>query len=512
MLKHLRRPLRPTHLRIATLAASLALAAVMLLLVGAMLWTARTQTWTSAERNSNNIRQSIIGEIQSQLDLYSTMLDVAAGLLSGPESARLSQDTILQTLKRMDRSFDVAGLIVVINKEGHAVLASSGLVDQSYNLADRPYFQVHRDRADVGLYLSQPFRSRLRNDEPTIAISRRISDANGAFAGVVVAAIKLKHFQTLFSRIHLGASSALSLVNAEGVVLMRDPSTDGKGDIGHDVSRGVNFGVAKTSTSGSHVADAAIDGVERLISFGWVEGYPLLVNVSVSTTQILAGWWHQAIVVCGSSLVVCGAVVALALGLRRKIDQLETAKYALFQAASTDQLTGLANRREFDALVGREWQRALRERTRLAVLMIDADHFKRVNDEFGHAEGDDVLKAVALAIRDSLKRPGDVAARYGGEEFAIVLPNTDSRGALTVAETVREAVASASQEARGKGRAGVTVSIGAASMVPSATETPARLIETADRALYEAKRRGRNQAWSGGPENGTVIPLRSTAR
>ena len=135
-----------------------------------------------------------------------------------------------------------------------------------------------------------------------------------------------------------------------------------------------------------------------------------------------------------------------------------------------------------------------------------------MNDEFGHAGGDEVLKSVALAIRESLKRPGDVAARYGGEEFAIVLPNTDSRGALTVAEIVREAVASASQEARGKGRAGVTVSIGAASMAPSASETPARLIETADRALYEAKRRGRNQSWSGGPENGTLIPLRSTAR
>ncbi|MGI4766363.1 MAG: hypothetical protein ACRYGP_15080, partial [Janthinobacterium lividum] len=104
--------------------ASLALATVMLLLVGAMLSSARTQTWTGAERNSNNIKQSIIGEIESQLDLYSTMLDVAAGLLSGPDSVRLSQDTVLTTLKRMDRSFDVAGLIVVINKDGHAVLAS----------------------------------------------------------------------------------------------------------------------------------------------------------------------------------------------------------------------------------------------------------------------------------------------------------------------------------------------------------------------------------------------------
>lgn len=496
-----------TDLRRRTFTASLVIVSVMLFLVGAMLVSIKDQTWANAERNADNIKQGLIGEIQSQLDLYSTMLDVASVFLSGPESARPPQETILSTLKHMDRSSDVAGIIIVINKDGHAVLSSNGLIDQAYSFVDRPYFQAHRDNANAGLVLSQPYLSRLRNDEPTLALSRRISDANGNFAGVVVAAIRLEHFRTVFSRIDLGVSSALSLVNGDGIILIRSPSTDGRGDVGRDISEGKNFRRALSLKSGSTVATATIDGIERLSSFGWVPGYPLLMNVSISTQQIMSAWWRQAAVVGGSSLIVGISVIVLALGLRRKIDELEIAKLALFLAASTDQMTGLANRREFDSLIGREWQRAMRDRTPLSVLIVDADHFKLVNDEYGHAEGDEVLKTLALTLRDSLKRAGDIAARYGGEEFAIVLPNTDARGALTVAEAVRRAALTACDDAHGRGRAGVTVSIGVASMVPTVAETYDRLIEAADRALYEAKRRGRNQAWVGGQENGTVVPL-----
>ena len=259
----------------------------------------------------------------------------------------------------------------------------------------------------------------------------------------------------------------------------------------------------------SSVAVGALDGVERLYSYGWLERYPLLVTVSVSTKQVLAVWWRQAIVVGGSSIIVCGAVLVLALGLRRKVAELEVAKQALSLAAGTDQLTGLANRREFDILIGREWQRAIRDRAPLSILMVDADHFKLVNDMFGHVEGDEVLKSLALTIRNSLKRASELAARFGGEEFAIVLPNTDARGALTVAEAVRRAALATSEEAHNKGRAGVTISIGAASMLPTSAETFDGLIEAADRALYEAKKRGRNQSCVFGQEEGTVLPFPS---
>jgi diguanylate cyclase (GGDEF)-like protein len=473
---------------------SLILASLMLLLIGAMLVRARNQAWADAEQNAENTKQGLVGEIRSQLDLYATLLDVAAGLLSGPDTARASLDMTSPTLTRMVRSFEVAGIIIVLDREGRSILDSNGTIGQQRDFSDRPYFQVHNGPADPGLYISEPFRSRLRNGDSTIALSRRISDEKRNFAGVVVVALRLEYFGNLFSRIDLGVNGALSLVNTDGTVLMRTPSADGRGDVGRDFSRGAGFARTRSEVSGSYVAVANIDGVERYISFGRVPGFPLVINVSTSTEEILGEWRRQAIVIGLVALTISCALVILALCLRRMIDQLETAKQALLLAASTDQLTSLANRREFDSAMRREWLRAVRDRTPLSVLMIDADHFKRVNDTFGHAEGDEVLKTVAFAIRASLKRPADLAARYGGEEFAVILPNTGPRGALIVAEAARQNALEASEEAKSKGRAGVTVSVGAASIVPNSTESLELLAEAADRALYEAKRSGRNQS------------------
>lgn len=512
MIGVLRRSLRPIDVRRWTLKGSVLLGLMMMLLMSTMLTVARNQAWDSAERHSANVRQSVIGEIKGQLELYSTLIDIAAGLLSGPDASRLSQNAASLTLGRMVRDIEVAGIIIVLDRDGYSVLDSTGKINQRERYSDRPYFTVHRDRTDVGLFLSQPYRSRLRNDDPTVALSRRISDANGNFAGVVVAAIRLDYIRKLFSRIDLGVDGALSLVNGEGVVLMRHPSSDGRGDVGRDVSRSANFRRAGIEASGSRVGVAAIDGIERLMSFGRVEGFPLIAFVSTSTREILSGWWRQVIVIGGLCLTVCGALVVLALGLRRKIDELDMIRKALFIAANTDQLTGLANRREFDSLIRREWQRAMRDGTSLSLLMVDADHFKCVNDQFGHAEGDDVLRGVAFSIRDSLKRACDVAARYGGEEFAVVLPNTDCRGALTVAEAVRKSALATFEAAHSDGRPGVTVSVGGASIRPSPAQSVDTLIEAADTALYEAKRRGRNRSWMAEPEDGTVVPLRPMAR
>lgn len=222
-------------------------------------------------------------------------------------------------------------------------------------------------------------------------------------------------------------------------------------------------------------------------------GYNLIVSVSVATEEILEDWWRHALLIGGTSLGVGLALVILALMFQIQADRLEKARTALADVASKDGLTGLANRREFDVITNREWDRALRERTPLSVLMIDADLFKQVNDRFGHAEGDRVLKELAVRIQSNLRRATDIVARYGGEEFAVVLPNTDCAGAMRVAEVIRIAVA------EGWGDSGarssepqVTVSIGAASAVPDFANSRDQLVAAADGALYMAKQAGRN--------------------
>jgi len=172
-------------------------------------------------------------------------------------------------------------------------------------------------------------------------------------------------------------------------------------------------------------------------------------------------------------------------------DQLAQASRRLETLAAEDFLTGLANRRIFDEALSREFRRASRERTPLALLMIDVDRFKEFNDRHGHPEGDACLRLVARTLEGAIKRPGDLSARYGGEEFAVLLPNTDEFGAYVVAERVRAAVRELGIE-NGVGEI-ITISAGvAATPLDHSGEGPHILLRDADRALYRAKDGGRN--------------------
>jgi diguanylate cyclase (GGDEF)-like protein len=168
------------------------------------------------------------------------------------------------------------------------------------------------------------------------------------------------------------------------------------------------------------------------------------------------------------------------------------------QQAVTDELTGLANVRAFISVLDREIERSRRFATPVGLVMLDIDDFKRVNDTYGHQQGDEVLALVAGVLRD-LSRDLDAPARYGGEEMAVVLPQTDAGGAVQLAERMREAI-EALQVPRvgGGGTLHVTASFGVASVPESAAERSA-LIAAADAALYRAKRAGKNRVESALP-------------
>ncbi len=178
---------------------------------------------------------------------------------------------------------------------------------------------------------------------------------------------------------------------------------------------------------------------------------------------------------------------------RRFEESLDKANTELKTLASTDSLTGLPNRRQFDATLHKEWRRALRDATPLALLMIDVDRFKPLNDRFGHQVGDAFLARVGQVIHANVRRAGDMAARYGGEEFAVVLPGTAAAGALEIAEHIRRAVAATPTADLVDGGHPLTVSIGVAATVALAGGGSATLVHSADSALYQAKRNGRNR-------------------
>jgi diguanylate cyclase (GGDEF)-like protein/PAS domain S-box-containing protein len=190
-----------------------------------------------------------------------------------------------------------------------------------------------------------------------------------------------------------------------------------------------------------------------------------------------------------------------AVGIQQDISQRKALEERLVQQATSDPLTGLANRRHFNESLGNELARVRRNVGRAAVILLDLDHFKRVNDTWGHATGDAVLKHFAALIGARL-RDSDEFARLGGEEFAIVLPGVDLVGAFRTAERLRRMVAGS--PVRGEfGEIPVTVSIGVASLRAN-DAGPADALARADEALYRAKDAGRNRRMM--EEEDVVVP------
>ncbi len=198
----------------------------------------------------------------------------------------------------------------------------------------------------------------------------------------------------------------------------------------------------------------------------------------------------------GFNLVALFPVSILALERRRMAAELRETNAQLQRLASLDGLTNVPNRRSLDERFLQEWNAATRSQTSLALLMIDIDNFKQFNDLYGHQGGDRCLQAVAAEFAGQLHRAQDHLARFGGEEFAVLLPQTDERGAALIAEKLRSAVSALAIEHRGSSQGHVTISVGCAAVTPAPGEQNARLLEIADAALYQAKRRGRNQVFA----------------
>jgi diguanylate cyclase (GGDEF)-like protein len=206
--------------------------------------------------------------------------------------------------------------------------------------------------------------------------------------------------------------------------------------------------------------------------------------------RFTVGWYFSKLASLFTTAVV---LVSLFNDLTRLYRRVSDANKLLASQVNLDGLTGLSNRRAFDVALQKEWARAARGGYPLSLMMIDVDHFKRFNDIHGHMGGDDCLRSLAGAFASCMKRPSDMVARYGGEEFAVILPMTDLAGATVVTHQLRRAVEGLAIPHAGSEFSVVTLSIGIAEWRPGTEDLSAQLVESADQALYRAKRAGRNR-------------------
>lgn len=237
-----------------------------------------------------------------------------------------------------------------------------------------------------------------------------------------------------------------------------------------------------------HAPDTRPTAVVRTLERTVRAGSPLMLPATLLMVSALLVPDHPALAIAGFVAATLGYGLRNILVQMRGFDERD----ALERLSRLDALTGLSNRREFDERLRLEWARAARAGTGLALLMIDIDHFKLLNDSFGHPVGDQRLRAVAQALAGCAMRGSDMVARFGGEEFAVILPSTDPSEAAVLAERMRMAIEQLDLASPAPGGR-VTVSIGIGHIGKLRGDAAERLLAAADAALYDAKQGGRNR-------------------
>jgi diguanylate cyclase (GGDEF)-like protein len=489
------------------------LAAVCLSLLAVQGWSsysARETYLSEANRSTVNMARALADHAEASIDLVDTLL---AGIVERVEDGEVAEEPArVQTFlaDMVHRTPSLQGLFLY-DAQGRWLLNSLETPAPGFNNADREYFIYHRTHADRTAHIGTPVRSR-SSGVWIIPVSRRLNHADGSFAGVALATIKLDYFRSFYESFAIGSKGTIFLVADSGRLLLRLPFHEK--EIGADISQGRVFQLwYQMGPSGSAILVSRIDQVERLYAYRHLRRYPLLIGVAPSKQEILARWRTNTYAGVAGTLSLL--VVLLLLGLRmirqlierdRLQRELRAAKTALGAnnaslklLALSDGLTGLANRRHFDQRLSAEFKRAIRDRSPIALVMIDVDYFKNFNDHHGHVAGDACLQMVGKAVMAGQRRLADVAARFGGEEFAILLPDTGLEGALAVAESVRAAIAGLNFAHGASPLRIVTVSAGVHALVPVRGQPASALVEAADRGLYQAKAEGRNRVCAAAP-------------
>ncbi len=619
-------------------------AMVCIAIVGLSAWRelgSRAADLKNAEVETSNLARSLTQYADDTFELADNFL---MSTVSRLEMDGVSSSAIARLRKVLESRRPGLGRIrglFVYDSAGRWLATSEDIDIGGLNNGDRDYFAFHRASSDRGTHLGDPVKSR-SGGQWIITASRRFDNADGSFAGVVLATVDVAHFSQFFSKFDIGPNGSVSMLSTSGVMLARMPEDESF--IGRDMSATELIkGLRARPREGVYYFRSPLDGRERLSSYMVSTRYPLVLLATKAKDDVLAGWWQEAtsrmIFVVGLTSVI-GIIglflvrqlahrqrmsaalraqeadfrllaeessdMVMRVGLDERIEYvspsctrvlgwdavslrgtpalsrvnagdlprveqavadlkrgvveetkivyrtrhrekreiwLETALRAtrspetgeidgvvaisrdmtehkdlerkLAALATTDGLTGLANRRQFDERLQEEWARATRDGTPLSLLMIDVDHFKRFNDHYGHQSGDGALRALAAILVSEALRPADLPARYGGEEFVMLLPNTDLQGCERVGDRVRSGLYELSLPHLQNRPSGiVTASIGAATARPGAAGMDcATLVAAADRAMYTAKDAGRDRLVLAGrvvrwPKDGaSAVPL-----
>ncbi|WP_168991490.1 bifunctional diguanylate cyclase/phosphodiesterase [Paraburkholderia sp. UYCP14C] len=455
------------------------------------LYQMRQDAMTQARDAAKNLALSLQKETEHNLDICQLAMQDVVTSMKTPGTLQLAPDARHLVAFSAAKNVRELGAIFAADASGNSLLDSRWILPPKLNVSERDYFQVQQQQKGAGLYLSKPFVSSLGSaGQPSIALSLRLEDANGRFAGIVAGTLRLSYFHQLFKDSILGAHGTLTLLRTDGTVLMRQPYHPD--DIGRSLAGGHSFATLVQSDHGTYVDVAVIDHVERMYSFRRLGNYPLVMVVGLATEDIYAEWRKRAFAIGIVTAILDALTIMLCLMFSGQLRRRYTMERQLRKLAWFDALTGLPNRAQLNREMLRILTDAARSASQSAVLFIDLDRFKRVNDTQGHGAGDEVLCEIARRLRDCV-RGEDVVGRLGGDEFLAVLQNCDVHRAAQVAGRVLQALYQPiSVNTKFETSITLSASVGVA-LYPHDGQDADTLLRNADMAMYKAKSTGRNQ-------------------
>ena len=395
-------------------------------------------------------------------------------------------------LEEKTKSNSILDVTTFVGNDGRVLNFSRSYPAPDINLADRDYFQYLQANNDLNTFYSAPVQNK-GNGKWVFYLARRINGKGDEFLGVILVGVSVEVFSTLYERLgsSLGDGSAITLYREDKTLLTRWPLVDNLiGKVNTNTLIGESLGAASEGngvifTSKTGFSRQNQEPVERMISYRKVSGYPFIVGAVVPETLYLAHWYKNA---SGGLIATILSILILFIGTYFLLSTYRRNAKNEYRAHH-DVLTELPNRTLFGDRLSQALALCKRNQTQLALLFIDLDNLKTINDVYGHTAGDAVLSEVAKRMRNCL-RDTDTVARLGGDEFIALLPGvSEERIAIQIAEKIRVALTTPIQ-ADGN-MVTTSASIGIA-LYPAHGLNETDLLNNADMAMYEAKSNGRN--------------------
>lgn len=385
---------------------------------------------------------------------------------------------------------------LVLNAEGTTDYSSGFATEGDLRYTD--YYSVHKSHNLDHLYVGRPVVAK-HNNSWTFAVSKGLRDNKDQLASVMVAILDLEYIKKSYSGLPLEQGASMTVSSADDYVYLHLPeNTNLAGRYIKGITTKTDL-AGKTLVTRQTMNNKQVD----LVAQRQARKYPLFVSIRIPEASILANWKKSAKVFLCLGIIISLTLLLMTQRVAKYQKKQQQIKEILHDQATTDSLTNLANRRFVLEQAAHEIKKARRSGTPLSFVLMDLDHFKTVNDNYGHETGDMVLRDTAVILQ-KLCRESDIVSRYGGEEFLLVLPDTDLDGALSDAERIRRALERTSHWSKNN-QFSVTASFGVSQWQENEVGCD-EVLRRADDALYRVKSKGRNSIMS--LQMDKVTPLR----